>query len=413
MGGSLKTSTSVLPRLLFLLLVCPVFAGAAEGKTEIGGHTKLQVVGQTYPSNSLLHELYGSHSEDTQGDLRLNLSHRQRGWTFETNYQLVALHGDTFILPDDRRRYFDLTKLIDQGNSSALVHRLDRLWVGYASEKTVARFGRQTLSWGNGLFYAPMDLVNPFNPAAIDTEYKAGDDMLYLQYLQDNGSDIQGAHVLRRNFLSGDADSNAATTAVKYHGFAGNGEFDVLLARHFQDDVLGLGASHALGGAQWSGDLVITDTERDTFVQVSTNLSYSWNWHDKNMSGVIEYHFNGFGLRSGHYDPISFGSNPDLLLRLARGESFALGRHYLAGSVMIEMTPLWTVSPTVLINVTDPSGLLQLVSKYSLSDNMTLLGSLNVPWGSNGSEFGGIESGIPDRYLSAGAGIFIQLAWYF
>ena len=36
---------------------------------------------------------------------------------------------------------------------------------------------------------APMDLMNPFDPATIDTEYKAGDDMLYFQYLQDGGND--------------------------------------------------------------------------------------------------------------------------------------------------------------------------------------------------------------------------------
>jgi hypothetical protein len=409
----LKTSISVLPRLLILVLAVPALAGAADGKTELGGHTKLRVVSQTYPSDSLFHDRFGSHTEDTQGGLRLNLTHRQNGWTVDANYQLVALHGEAFILPNDRRRYFDLTSVIERGSKSALVHRLDRLWVGYTSEKAVIRFGRQALSWGNGMFYQPMDLVNPFNPATVDTEYKAGDDMLYLQYLRDSGSDIQGAHVLRRDFLSGEASSDSATTAVKHHGFMGEGEFDVLLARHYQDDVLGFGASHALGGAQWGGDLVITDTDTDTYVQLSTNLSYSWIWHGKNMSGALEYHFNGLGQHPGHYDPQSLAENADLLLRLARGESFALGRHYLAGSVMIEMTPLWSVSPTLLTNVSDPSGLLQLVSQYSLSDNMTLLGSLNIPLGSNGSEFGGIESGIEDRYLSNGAGVFAQLAWYF
>jgi len=55
----------------------------------------------------------------------------------------------------------------------------------------------------------------------------------------------------------------------------------------------------------------------------------------------------------------------------------------------------------------------QLVSQYSLSDNMTLLGSLNIPLGSNGTEFGGVESQVPGRYRSTGAGIFAQLAWYF
>jgi hypothetical protein len=409
----LKTSISVLHRLLILLLIIPALAESAGGKTEFGGHTKLNVVGQTYPSGSLFHDEFGSHTEDAQGELRLNLKHRQNGWTFNANYQFVAFYGDTFRLPDDGRRYFDLTTVIDEGSNSALVHRLDRLWVGYTSEKFVVHLGRQALSWGNGLFYAPMDLVNPFDPVTIDTEYKIGDDLLYLQYLQDNGSDVQGALVVRRNYLSGEVESDSATTAVKYHGFMGEGEFDVLVARHYQDDVLGLGVSHALGGAHWSGDLVITDTDADTYVQLSTNLSYSWIWRGKNMSGVVEYHFNGMGQSSGQYDPLSLLKNPDLFLRLARGESFALGRHYLAGSVMIEMTPLWTVTPTLLANVSDPSGLLQLVSQYSLSDNMTLLGSLNLALGSNGSEFGGIESAMAGRYWSSGPGVFLQLAWYF
>jgi hypothetical protein len=200
---------------------------------------------------------------------------------------------------------------------------------------------------------------------------------------------------------------------LKYHGFLGEGEIDVLVARHYQDDVLGFGASHALGGAQWSGDLVITDTDTDTYVAVSTNLSYSWIWRGKNISGAIEYHFNEMGQPSGEYDLVSLAENPDLLLRLTRGESFALGRHYMAGSVMIEMTPLWSITPTLLANVSDPSGLVQLVSQYSLSDNMTFLGSLNIPLGSNGSEFGGVESVVPGRYRSTGAGVFAQLAWYF
>ena len=410
----MDASLTILTNRLFILLVAfPVLAGAADGKTEFGGHTKLRVVGQSYPSDSLFRDFYGGSSADMQGDLRLNLEHRQSGWTFNTNYQLVALNGETFMLPDDSRRYLDLTSVVDQGGESALVHRLDRLWVGYSSEKTVVRLGRQALSWGNGMFYAPMDLVNPFNPAAVDTEYKAGDDMLYLQYLRDSGADIQGAHVMRRDYLSGDVDNNAATTAMKYHGFAGEGEFDVLVARHYGDDVLGFGASHAIGGAHWSSDLVLTDTAIDTYVQLSTNLSYSWNWAGKNMSGAIEYHFNGFGQHSGRYDPASLAANRDLWLRLNRGESFAVGRHYLAASVMIEMTPLWSLSPTLLMNVSEPSGLLQLVTNYSLSDNMTLLGSLSIPLGNNGSEFGGVESGIAGRYLSTDAGVFAQWAWYF
>jgi hypothetical protein len=224
---------------------------------------------------------------------------------------------------------------------------------------------------------------------------------------------VQVAYVARRNLQTGDVDADEATAAVKYHGFAGESEYDLLLARSYGDPVIGLGTSRGIGGAVWSADLVTTDTDRDTYVQLVTNLMYSWTWADKNMSGAIEYYFNGFGQKDGQYDPLSLASNPDLLVRLSRGELFALGRHYVSGNVMIEMTPLWSVTPTVFVNVADPSALLQVVTSYSLSDNMTLLGSINVPIGPDGSEFGGIESGLPGRYLSRGAGLFAQIAWYF
>ena len=158
---------------------------------------------------------------------------------------------------------------------------------------------------------------------------------------------------------------------------------------------------------------MITDTDSDTYAQFVTNLMYSWVFKDRNMSGAIEYYYNGFGQTGGRYDPLSLAGNPDLSVRLARGELFTAGRHYAAANVMIEMTPLWTVTPTLLINARDPSALFQLVTNYSLSDNMTFLASLNVPLGADGSEFGGIDTGLPDRYLSVDAGLFAQFAWYF
>ncbi len=417
MDASLTTYSSMrLSALLILLVVSPA-AMADDSNFEFTGHTKLNATGQTYPDDSALRALFGSNSLDAQADARLNIAWRSNGWGFNADYQLVGLHGEYIEfgrgLPTDDRRLFNLTDVISESGDNALLHRLDRLWLGYSSEKTVVRFGRQALSWGNGLFYAPMDLVNPFDPATIDTEYKAGDDMLYAQYLRDSGDDVQGAAVIRRNALSGDVESEVATYAVKYHGFAGELEYDVLLAESYADTVLGLGLGRSIGGAHWGSDLVITDTDSDTYVQFVTNLSYSWVFKDKNMSGAIEYHYNGFGQSDSRYDPLSLAQNPELLARIARGQMFTLGKHYLAGSVMIEMTPLWTVTPVLLANVGDPSALLQLMTNYSLGDNTILLGSINMPMGSSGTEFGGIESGQTDLYLSAGPSVFAQIAWYF
>ena len=418
-----------MPHKFILALFILSAAAMADGnKTEFGGHTKFSLTGQAYPDQSLFRDLVGSSTLDVSGDLRVNVKRRADRWSFDAAYQLLALNGDSVDLgralpggtdiffpglPDDGRRLFNLTDVMRDSGKTVVLHRLDRLTVGYTSEKAVVRFGRQALSWGNGLFYAPMDLVNPFDPAAVDTEYKGGDDMLYVQYLRDSGDDVQGAYVARRDPVSGDVDANEATAAVKYHGFWGEAEFDFLVAQNYGDTVVGLGISKSVGGAILRGDVVATDSDLDTYVQLVTNLTYSWNWFDRNMSGAVEYFFNSFGQRSGRYDSSSLASNPDLVNRITRGELFSVGRHYLAASVMIEMTPLWGLTPTVLANVSDPSGLFQLVTNYSVSDDMTFLASVNVPLGPKGSEFGGIESGLPDRYLSGGAGLFAQIAWYF
>lgn len=416
-----RTHTRPVLAFLLALALAPLPAGA---DTEWDGHTKLRGTVTDYPSDSLFRELVGSNAADLAGILRLNLRWRERGWSFEANGQLIGLYGDQVELSrelppafsqlfprfiDDRRRLLDLTTVLSDSSKSAVVARLDRLSVGWTGEKAVIRLGRQALTWGNGLFYAPMDLVNPFDPATIDTEYKPGDDMAYFQYLQDNGNDLQAAYVARRNLLTGEVEADAATFALKYHGFTGAAEYDLLAAEHYGNTVLGLGGTLGIGGAILRGDIVLTDAPDRVVTQLVTSLNYSWIGFGKNMTGGLEYHYNGFG-QTGEYD---LANDPELLLRLARGELFTIARHYLAGTVTIEMSPLWTITPVMLANLQDPSALFQFIAQGSLSDNSLFIGTLSVPAGASGSEFGGIESGIPGRFLSNGVSVFLQYAWYF
>ena len=421
--NKLHSNTAFLA-ILLISVTCP----AEETQIEFGGHTKTRLIAQVFPGDSIFHDLTGSDAIDIEADVRLNLEADQGPWTFNASYQLFALYGDSveysrnlppgvsLVLgrfPEDERRLFDLTRIISDDNKFASLHRLDRLSLGYAKEKTVIRFGRQAISWGNGLFFSPMDIVNPFDPAAIDTEYKTGDDMLYAQFLRDNGDDIQAAMVFRRNPVNGNIDSEEGAVSVKYHGVCNNAEYDLLAAINHNDVMIGIGGNKSIGGAVLRGDVVVSDTSSDTIVQLVSNLSYSWTWGGKNVSGAIEYYYNGFGQKDGVYDLASLATNPELLDRLSRGELFSIGRHYLAGSLMIEVTPLWLLTPNVFLNIEDGSALVQFVSQNDLKENLAFLGSLNVPVGPRGTEYGGIETPVADRYLSADLSIFVQLAWYF
>jgi hypothetical protein len=400
---------------------------AGDTKVEIGGHVKPQFIFTSYPSDSLFHDVFGSSSQDFNLDARAVLGIDHGRWSFDADLQFIVVHGDRLEftrelppelqllyphLPSDRTRLFDLTRVFTDSGRTAALSRFDRMVAGYTSDKVVMKFGRQAISWGNGLIYTAMDIFNPFDPAAVDKEYKTGDDMLYGQYLRDNGDDLQGVMVFRRDLLTGDVEADVGSLAFKYHGTIGGGEYDALIARHYGDTLVGAGGNHALGGAVWHGDLVVTWTDDDTVASLVTNVTYSWIWGGKNVSGVAEYFYNGFGRADGCYSAECLEESPELLARVARGELFTLGRNYLALSAMIELNPLFLLTPNVFVNLGDPSALFQVVFQNDLRQNLVLLSSINLPLGSNGTEFGGLPSEVPGLYLSTGPSVFVQLGWY-
>ena len=399
----------------------------SETDWTFSGHTKYQFIHTLVPDNSILQGVSGDQIQDHNFETRLRISARRERLEFQAHAQLIAVHSDSLsgfrdlpglIYPagdviNDDRRWFNLTHELNNKNKNASLVRLDRINVGYTGDKTVVRFGRQAISWGNGLLFTPMDILNPFDPTAVDKEYKSGDDMLYGQYLLDNGSDIQAVAVVRRNPISGELEQDQSSLALKYHGFWGSNEYDLLVAEHYGDLVLGLGASTDFGGAVWRGDLVWSDTDTESVLSVVAGVSYSGVLNGHNWTGFIEYYYNGFGQTDGDYSPADLALNPALLSRLARGELFNLGRHYLGTSVNFEMTPLLNLSPNLFVNLADPSALAQVVFSYDWKQDVQLLAAFSFPIGPDGSEYGGIDTTQPGLYISTGASLFAQLAWYF
>jgi len=325
-------------------------ASSANSSTQwsFGGHTKYQYIHTRIPEDSVLQSISGDSMQDHNLEVRLKVAARRERWDFDTHIQFLTVHSDTLsgfrdlpqiIFPgagiiNDDRRWFNLSHELTNEGKNATLLRLDRISVAYTSDKTVIRFGRQAISWGNGLLFTPMDIFNPFDPATVDKEYKTGDDMLYGQYLLDNGNDVQAVAVVRRDPAS-DVEQEESSLSVKYHGFWGSNEYDLLLAEHYGQRVLGLGASTDFGGAVWRGDLVWTDTDPGSVFSAVGGVSYSGVTGGHNWTGFLEYYYNGFGQSDGDYSAAGLAANPELLKRLARGESFNLGRHYLGASLTI------------------------------------------------------------------------------
>ena len=413
---------------IVLHLFAALFSAVACAEVPLfeRGHLKGQLQSAHYPDDSIFREAVSAVANDQGAELRLNFRADAERFSLAADYQLLGRFGDTLALseafdglflvppalPDDDRRWWDLTHTISDNDSRLLVQRLDRLHLSYTGDAAVVRFGRQAVSWGNGLIYNPMDFFNPFDPAAVDTEYKIGDDMLYGQYLLDSGSDWQFVSVQRRDD-EGDVTSDVSSNALKFHGFGLEREYDLLLAEHFDDTIVAAGGALNVGEAVLRGDVVFTDTDGGWETSLVANWSWSWVWGGYNVSAVAEYFFNGFGLRQSDYTPEKIARATDLTDRLTRGELFTLGRHYAAGSLQVEVTPLLNIIPNLFVNLGDQSALAQVVARWDLAEDWQVLAAVNVPVGPAGTEFGGLETGLEGLRFSAGPSAFVQLAVYF
>jgi hypothetical protein len=329
------------------------------------------------------------------------------GWSLDTAYLVDTRYGrgvellrkerasdPLFPLDTDRTALWHLNHVLTDHDRTYAEHRLDRLALGYSSSHLVARIGRQALTWGSGLVFHPMDLFNPFPPNATYTAYKPGVDMLYGQWLLDNGADLQGVLVPHRDPNTGSVAGDRTSTGVKWHGFTGQDQsigIEVLTAQNYRSQVLGVGASGPLGGATWIAEAVPTRFEDDSVLtSFLANVQYAWVWTGKNMNGYVEYFHNGFGVSgTGH----TLSDLPGTLTeRLSRGELFSISSNYLAAGIDAQWTPLFDLRPSIIGNLDDGSVLLIGQAIYSLSQNTSVTCGFQWGLGSRGTEYGGLQT---------------------
>ncbi|MGD9058559.1 MAG: hypothetical protein PVF38_20610 [Desulfobacterales bacterium] len=294
----------------------------------------------------------------------------------------------------DDRRLMDLTHTITEKDSYVLVQRLDRLNLTLKPTWGTVRLGRQSITWGNGLIFNPMDLFNPFPPADIQRDYKVGDDMTLAQFALPANLDLQLLYVVRRDPDTSNVEADRNSLAGLLHFAAGTTEFDLMATRHYDDYVVGLGSSGIWGGAAWRADITATflDDGRgqntQNYVSGIANIDYSWTWWGKNCYGLLEYYYNGLG----ESDYPGALSNRDITERLARGELFALSKHYMSAEIQVELHPLFTLYFTGINNMHDPSGILQPRAVWNVTQDLDMRIGANIFYGDNGnpgSEFGG------------------------
>ena len=149
------------------------------------------------------------------------------------------------------------------------------------------------------------------------------------QYLFDSGNDLELIAVPRRDRSSHAIEDDRSSFAAKWHAqlLEIETDYELLLASHYNQPLLGIGISKSLFDAVFRVDYQLTrDINQDALNSVIANVDRSWEIFGYNTYAYIEFFYSQVGDGSGEYTAIA----PDLLDRIDRGELFTLAEKYLS-----------------------------------------------------------------------------------
>ena len=378
------------------------------------------------PERDTGRQFFGTHYSDASIDVRSIFEAGESGWEFALHHQLIYRRGDLVKLGNpqddslnslptgDTAKAIDASWKLDSGDSHTLWHRFDRISVGWSSRSWRVRLGRQALSWGNGLIFQPVDVLNPFSPVAVDTEYKPGDDMMLVERRFAQGQEMQAIAVARRNG-EGDIAASKGSYGVRWHNPVGESDLEIFAMRHFEEDTFSLGYSRPVGELLIRGDLLVTRTEAGAHrVSAVLNSDATFSWGDTLVNLWIEYFRNGFGEDRPRLDNL----RQSLAMRLTRGELSTAGKNYLAVSTVFTPDLRWNYGGLLLTNLDDASMLSQVRFTFLPSDFSSVDVGLTYGFGNDvGDEYGGLRISdapkLSDFTSGGGTRLYLRLARYF
>jgi len=295
----------------------------------------------------------------------------------------------------------------DKKSWSSRLH-LDRLYLRGRHGGLRWAAGRQPYGFGNIVLYSPLDIIAPFSPDAIDTEYRPGVDALRIDYATPRG-DLLGA-------VSVFDDENKLNSYLGTVSFNFSG-IDVLLlgGRLRERGMGGLGLAGNLGGLGVKGELAWyegKDTGQpggDLYDDFPMGAAELWYRFDNDLVLLVEYLHNGAGAERPEDYPLALQSAP-----VVEAFSSLLGQNYLLFAPSLELHPLLSVSVFGIWNLDDDSYLVRPQFAISLNDNLALDISHSLHQGDAPTEIPFADVFIPrSEFGTYGDSAAMYLRWYF
>ncbi len=272
----------------------------------------------------------------------------------------------------ERPTFVDLDWTVASTQDSRLRQSMFRAFATFYLNETEITAGRQRIAWGTGFAWNPTDLLNPFNPAAIELGEKSGVDAVHVSQPLGSLSKIEAAFAPGRGDLK-------SSLALRFGTNVGEYDLSMMVGDFQNSKVVGGDFAGYLGDAGLRGEWAYTWPDgAGSYLRAVLNADY-------NLPGdiytFIEFYFNGQGTSDKK-------EYPNRLADLLSGQVFNLARHYLAASANKSLSPLLVASVYSLINLDDGSSLIGPTLSYSLLTNLEITASAYLTRGARDTEYG-------------------------
>jgi hypothetical protein len=399
----------------------------AGGELSLGGYVKNFSIVDVLPEYQ--RTLLGwpdAPAGTVSNRLRLNALYEASGpWSVHVSYEVLPRFQDPRLLqgPD---LLFQLEPLIyrvddldlrlyprpgEEVADFAIFQNLDRLYLSLRAPAFDLFLGRQAVAWGAARVINPTDVIAPFLYTELDTEDRIGVDAVRVRVPVGALSEVDAgwivgrdfkpensAFFLRSRFYAAQADISLVGTAFRKHLMLG---FD--LAR-------GIGGAGFWFEAAYAWMLVFDGdptTSGPDYLRLSTGLDYNF---PGDLYGFVEYHFNG----AGSNDPAAYFSSLGTL-PYRDASVFLLGQHYIVPGAVYQISPLWSLTASVMLNIPDPSLLFSPIVEYNIAEDIYLQGGAYLAAGKPAT----LELGLPpalefnSEYGSYSDFYFFSFRFYF
>ncbi len=290
------------------------------------------------------------------------------------------------ILPPEAPAPFRIGQLdwsIAQGTGLAWRHEIDRAFVALHLSRAEVTVGRQAIGWGRGVLFGAVDLFAPFTPLEADREWRRGVDAVRADVRFGDRFSLDGVAALGET-------ADASAFAARLRGYVGRVDGELVLGRRAGDLVAGGTTSMAVGDAELHGELAFFRAREalpaggilgDDRLAAKAVAGGSYRFAVGNgITVVAEYHYSSFGAASAE-DLTALLADPRFVARYLRGDTQILVRHAGALLASYELSEELTASALVLVSPADGSGIVSPSATFTLSDRLTVLASLYVPFG--------------------------------